>query len=106
MMLAQRYGHGKTWINFDQAGEATPPVSSDDAVKVYATGPPWVLEKSDLVVMLPDWERYTDAQTGDALMREQNAFNMAALKHGVPSTGSTDLMISKPGIPDEAWDFR
>jgi len=42
-------------------------------------------------------------QSGSALMREQFAFNMAALKHEVPSTGSTDLMVSAVGAREEAW---
>jgi len=103
LMLAQRYDSGASWMHFKEAGEIAPTVSTDDVFTVYATGPPWALDVSDLRRMLPDWKRYTDAQKGDALMREQNAFNMAALKHGVPSSGSKDLMVSAPTAWAEAW---
>jgi hypothetical protein len=102
-MLAQQYAHGDTWIKFAEAGEETPSISLNDAWSLYATGPPWALHISDLKRMLPDWKRYTDAQKGDGLMREQNAFNMAAYKHRIPSSGSTNLMVSEPGAWTEAW---
>lgn len=104
LMVAQRYGHGSSWYNYKDIGEVEPEVSQYDKVNIYATGPPWMLATSDLERILPQWTYYTDTAIGDALMREQNAFNMAALKQNIPSTGEVGLMISNVDASGEAWD--
>jgi len=104
LMLAQRYAHGDTWYNFKDIGEEEPKISEDEKVNIYATGPPWMLFTSDLKKMLPQWTNYTDTAKGDGLMREQNAFNMAALKQKIPSMGNTDMMSSDSDSSGEAWD--
>uniref|UniRef100_A0A7S4T9U7 Nucleotide-diphospho-sugar transferase domain-containing protein n=1 Tax=Alexandrium monilatum TaxID=311494 RepID=A0A7S4T9U7_9DINO len=107
-MLAQKYDLGKDFIpGFAEAGEKTPVLSWDEAVDHYATGPPWVLHRQDLETMLPDWGRYTDSwPKSKGLLREQDAFAMAALKHKVPSIGQNVFMVSNPIAWHEAWSEK
>lgn len=109
-MFAQNYELGTIWVPTfgEQFGEELPEGARADPVQIgdrYSTGPPWVLATSDLQAMLPDWGRYTDGQRkeGDGLLREQNAFCMAACRHGIASGAVKDVMVSNPNAVEEAW---
>jgi len=53
----------------------------------YSTGPIWLLDPADLLMLIPEWKSFTDAyeKHGDGLMREQYSFQMSAAKHHVPA---------------------
>jgi len=59
----------------------------------YATGPIWLLDPADLLMLIPEWQSFTDAykKQGDGLMREQYSFQMSAAKHHVPAEFVEDL---------------
>jgi len=102
-MLAQQYD--LTFLQgFAQNNETAPVVTREEVTAAYSTGPPWVMDAGDLRKMLPDWGRYTDGNSPkEGLLREQEAFNMAALRHGVPAMGQDGLMVSSASAGNEAW---
>eukprot|EP00929_Paragymnodinium_shiwhaense_P051819 TRINITY_DN26015_c0_g1_i1.p2 TRINITY_DN26015_c0_g1~~TRINITY_DN26015_c0_g1_i1.p2 ORF type:complete len:322 (-),score=28.83 TRINITY_DN26015_c0_g1_i1:583-1548(-) len=51
----------------------------------YQTGPVWILHATDLERMLPLWQKKTDSLSGDALMREQYGFQLAAKQLKIPA---------------------
>mmetsp|Transcript_112724 Transcript_112724/g.343109 ORF Transcript_112724/g.343109 Transcript_112724/m.343109 type:complete len:417 (-) Transcript_112724:48-1298(-) len=104
-MLAQQYDLGTGFLKgYAHANETAPEMSSEEAMAKYATGPPWVLDTGDLERMLPDWLRYTDSwPVGEGLLREQEAFCMAAVRHGVPARGQSGFMVSSWLALNEAW---
>mmetsp|Transcript_83715 Transcript_83715/g.161599 ORF Transcript_83715/g.161599 Transcript_83715/m.161599 type:complete len:415 (+) Transcript_83715:85-1329(+) len=65
----------------------------NDAGPEYATGPIWLLDPADLLMLIPEWKSFTDTyeKHGDGLMREQFSFQKSAAKHHVPAEFVNDL---------------
>jgi len=108
-MLAQKYDLGGSFMRgFAHANETIPANPSFAEIQnAYATGPPWILHMEDLRKMLPDWGRYTDSWPHEeGLLREQEAFCMAALRHRVPALGQSGLMTSNWLAYNEAWSVK
>jgi len=107
-MLAQRYDLGMDFMKgFKEAGEEAPALTFHEAVDSYGTGAPYVLHMEDLRAIMPDWCRYTDSWPKEkGLMREQNSFAMAALKHNLPSLGQNIFMVSNTAAWNEAWSEK
>lgn len=117
-MLAQRYSYGDQFWKFDQFNESVP--KPEDPEATYSTGPPWLIDVTDVRKMLPNWKRYTDgmAPMEEELYREQFGFQMAAAKAGIVNAPISNknqrlfkgaslltypLMASGTDAPNEAW---
>mmetsp|Transcript_26744 Transcript_26744/g.25617 ORF Transcript_26744/g.25617 Transcript_26744/m.25617 type:complete len:512 (-) Transcript_26744:103-1638(-) len=115
--VSQLYGLGAPWAgstskNFNRTnvcGENSPclKVTSSFGQKHYSVGPPYMVEKSDLIKLTKSWvafvprvhERYPE------LLAEMFAYSMAAAHEDLPHFQLLNYMVSNTFADEEGWQW-
>jgi len=109
--FAQIFGFGDAWRNLDLptiTGDPSTPaldVSSGDARRHYAVGPPYIATASDMYRIVVKWAEYVPRVYAEHphLMAEMYAFSIAAAHLELPHRLMKSMMMSDSNVEAEGW---
>eukprot|EP00981_Chlorochromonas_danica_P001918 scaffold398_cov177-Ochromonas_danica.AAC.17 len=113
---AQIYGLGAPWAtnskHFNRTevcGEDSPclQVSREDGEDFYSVGPPYLVEKDDLLRLTESWTSFVPKVYAryPALLAEMYAYSMAAAHEELPHFIMRHYMISNTDMNEEGWKY-
>lgn len=113
--VAQLYGLGAPWAmerngNFNRtyicgAGSPCLKVSRKFGEDHFSVGPPYMLEKDDLLRLTTSWTEFVPKvyEHYPALLAEMYAYSMAAAHQDLPHFTMLSLMVSNIDMNEEGW---
>lgn len=110
------YGLGAPWAtnskNFDRldvcgAGSPCLEVSRRDGERSYSVGPPYLVEKDDLLRLTNSWTKFVPKvyTRYPELLAEMYAYAMAAAHQKLPHFTMRHYMVSNTDMSEEGWAF-
>lgn len=114
---AQLYGLGAPWTNdkskefnrTEACGVGSPclKVNSEYGKAHYSVGPPYIVERDDLVRLTTAWTAMVPTVYGryPDLLSEMYAYSMAAAHVNLPHTSMLHYMVSNTHMDEEGWPW-